>query len=394
MTEIPSAIPVPPSPQEPALAKIKLDAEGRIDEDVTCRRCGYNLRSLSPDGRCPECATAVGRSLQGDFLRFCDPDWVTKLASGMNWIVAGLIIGFIGGVMMSVGFAFAAGIGGGLTTSVAGVASIALAIIPLIGYWKITAPEPTGFATETGFNVRKLVRVTQVGTFATKPLGAFLPIATPVLRSVFNTLSPIISVIGFLAVFIYARRLALRIPNERLARHCRIVMWGLTSLTILILGAGFVVPMLLSRTMAITTTTPAGLAAMGYITTPPAATTTTSAPAALAATGNVTTAPATPLTPAETARLVALGYLTTAPAVTTSGPAVTITPVGGAGATVIPTGSFLGSGALVGTCVAGSGMLVFGIWSLVLIVWFRRQMLDAAKHARATWATNAPPGSD
>jgi hypothetical protein len=34
-----------------------------ISSDTPCMDCGYNLRSLSPDGRCPECGREVGASL-------------------------------------------------------------------------------------------------------------------------------------------------------------------------------------------------------------------------------------------------------------------------------------------------------------------------------------------
>ena len=57
---------------EAASDKLRLDAEGRVDEDITCRKCGYNLRGLPTDGACPECGSAVGHSTHGDLLRFCD----------------------------------------------------------------------------------------------------------------------------------------------------------------------------------------------------------------------------------------------------------------------------------------------------------------------------------
>ena len=41
---------------------LRLDAKGQLDQDLACRRCGYNLRGLSTDGACPECGTAVGQS--------------------------------------------------------------------------------------------------------------------------------------------------------------------------------------------------------------------------------------------------------------------------------------------------------------------------------------------
>src|SRR5512145_2761759 len=111
-------------------ADLTVDANGRIDMDVQCVSCGYNLRGLLPEGRCPECGTAVGRSTRGDFLRFCDPTWVEKLASGMNWIVANLIVAVVVGAAAG-GLAVAAqnqnyGIILGLIGGVVG----------LVGYWK------------------------------------------------------------------------------------------------------------------------------------------------------------------------------------------------------------------------------------------------------------------
>ena len=79
--------------------KLRLDAEGRVDEGITCRKCGYNLRGLTTDvfRVCPECGTAAGHSTHGDMLRFCDPAWVCTLANGMNWIVAGMGAAFKSG---------------------------------------------------------------------------------------------------------------------------------------------------------------------------------------------------------------------------------------------------------------------------------------------------------
>jgi len=50
-----------------------------------------------------------------------------------------------------------------------------------------------------------------------------------------------------------------------------------------------------------------------------------------------------------------------------------------------------GPGAILigaGGCLMGLGMLVFGIWWLVLIVRYRNRFNEAARMARATWATD------
>jgi len=62
---------------------VALDAAGAIAVDVPCRRCGYNLRGLKPDGRCPECGTDVRVSLV-TLLRAADPAWVRRLAHGAH----------------------------------------------------------------------------------------------------------------------------------------------------------------------------------------------------------------------------------------------------------------------------------------------------------------------
>ena len=38
---------------------VKYDADGRIDQDLPCLKCGYNLRTLFYDDECPECSTSV-----------------------------------------------------------------------------------------------------------------------------------------------------------------------------------------------------------------------------------------------------------------------------------------------------------------------------------------------
>jgi hypothetical protein len=45
------------------LGRMRLDAAGYIDQDRPCGQCGYNLRGLRPEGRCPECGTDVATTL-------------------------------------------------------------------------------------------------------------------------------------------------------------------------------------------------------------------------------------------------------------------------------------------------------------------------------------------
>ena len=41
---------------------VPLDSQGRINADVVCVHCGYNLRGLAADGVCAECGKSIGPS--------------------------------------------------------------------------------------------------------------------------------------------------------------------------------------------------------------------------------------------------------------------------------------------------------------------------------------------
>jgi hypothetical protein len=279
---------------------VHLDAAGHIDQDMTCIRCGYNLRGLSPDGVCPECGTAIGRSLHGDLLRFAPPDWVENLAAGMNWIVAAIIIGIAAGAL-SVVLSSAVGARG-----LGELIAHALGIVSVIGYWKVTTPDPGRLEQEPPVNARNLVRLTVVlnYVFGFARLGAGAIDRRVLIVAL--AIAGLSGVVNYFAIFTYARQLALRIPNLRLAGQTRIVMWGMVAVAVFAM-------LLLVSAMS---------------------------------------------TPASGAR----------------------PPRGGDTLVLL-------------ACSAGLGTLIFGIWSLVLLLWFRRELATAARQARQTWARPAFPAS-
>jgi hypothetical protein len=71
------------------VAHIRVDAAGRIDQDVPCLECRYNLRGLDPAGRCPECGHGNAQSLRGDYLHFSDRAWLKRLRLGAALVVVG-----------------------------------------------------------------------------------------------------------------------------------------------------------------------------------------------------------------------------------------------------------------------------------------------------------------
>src|SRR5204863_7208209 len=70
-----------------------------LETDVPCAQCGYNLRTLRADGRCPECGSDVGPSIwihrrkqqrrpqPPELLSAADPHWVRQLKVGAAFAV-------------------------------------------------------------------------------------------------------------------------------------------------------------------------------------------------------------------------------------------------------------------------------------------------------------------
>ena len=56
---------------------------GVVDRDLPCVRCGYNLRTLTAEGRCPECGAAVALTLTlGGVIEQSRPGYLRRLSWG------------------------------------------------------------------------------------------------------------------------------------------------------------------------------------------------------------------------------------------------------------------------------------------------------------------------
>ena len=69
-------------------------AAAQVTQDLTCVECGYNLRTLSYAGQCPECGMSVLVSARGDWLAGADPDWLRALVHGAWWLRASIFMAF------------------------------------------------------------------------------------------------------------------------------------------------------------------------------------------------------------------------------------------------------------------------------------------------------------
>ncbi len=124
-----------------------------IDRDVACASCGYNLRGLAPDGRCPECGAPIANSLRGNTLSSCDPRWLGRLRLGADLIRVGMIV--------SVGLVLAVVITSGMPPLRAWIL-LAFHVIAtglmIAGTWLLTQPEIREEAKSSGAKARRRCR--------------------------------------------------------------------------------------------------------------------------------------------------------------------------------------------------------------------------------------------
>jgi hypothetical protein len=232
---------------------------GVVPMDVPCRKCGYNLRGLPVEGRCPECGIAVGLSTYGDLLRYSDPTWLAKLRAGATLILWGIVVMVVTTVLLIVVVAIigirAAAAGGGTAAAATpphGMQAVLISLAGLPGYallfagsWFLTEPDPSGLGEDQYGTSRKLIRVTLGLGALNYVMGASAAAASVPARAfvgvqAVNFVFQIVSLVGTLAQLQYLKKLAMRVPDDSLAGRAQTLTWGIgvSYGSMLVLGFG------------------------------------------------------------------------------------------------------------------------------------------------------------
>lgn len=190
---------------------IDYDTSGRIDQDLSCLKCGYNLRGLSSQQICPECGEPAAQTIRGDWLEFSDPKWVRRLACGMRciiWTIFGTP--FLSFAILVIG-------------ERPFVAIMVSAYI--VAFWLITSPEPGRTDAEPGLGLRRIARYGSIfGVLMACLLGMAGLGDTRITSTMKAAPGSVFVWAAWFLILGYAARLARRIPDVRLARHSRLVV--------------------------------------------------------------------------------------------------------------------------------------------------------------------------
>jgi hypothetical protein len=226
----PQAAPLTPPPASSSVPPVS--EEVRIE--VACRRCAYNLRGLMSDGRCPECGTPVGLSLQGDLLRYADPAWLETLAGGLSLMLYGMLTVIAGGV--------AGNLLAGFTHPVAEhLLTLAGELVGVWGAVLFTRPDPSGLGEERYTNARRVIRICLAVGLVGSAMEAAATLVTAPLVTVLAVLAGIaetIDVAGAIAMLTYIAQIAQRIPAPQHVRRARALRWWLGGSLILLVVCG------------------------------------------------------------------------------------------------------------------------------------------------------------
>lgn len=208
----------PSMPPVPAMAAVAAQPLPEVlTTDVPCRKCSYNLRGLATLGRCPECGTPVGLSVLGDLLRYSDPGWLDNLRRGVSLIIWGIVAMIFGAVI------------GVVTVTMMGPVGFVLAmlagyVLNLIGWWLLTAPDPSGVGEDQYGRARQIIRVALIVGIVSTPmewLDTVMPDSVHPLLVLVRFGAQIMGVIGLFAQIRYLGKLAARIPDDALEKRAK-----------------------------------------------------------------------------------------------------------------------------------------------------------------------------
>jgi hypothetical protein len=208
-----------------------MNSADTLTTDVFCLRCNYNLRSLAITANCPECELPIAVTMEEGQLRFSSPEHLSTLHSAMIFLIFGSVLSLCYELVhLIVGFRNAW--------------ILSLIQLPaLMGLWWLATPNPHTAEVGLVTGLRKFLRVSvmiSIVDFAILLLPwakwRWMPLAYMFLLSITFLL---LGYAGEVALMLYVRVLADRIPNAKLARFAKQLAWAIAMIACLSVTAHF-----------------------------------------------------------------------------------------------------------------------------------------------------------
>lgn len=200
-----------------------------ICDDVPCVECGYDLRSLTVDSRCPECGRDVagsvaayedGRAASRDLLCSADVRWVRSVIHGMFWMTLAVVIG-ITALFLPLDLFLAR------DRKISAALSATYWVLSWFGVWEISRREPGNAPFKQAVALRVCMLTYAAVPFVAQQLPKFLVVGC-------------VLMIVPTSVLFYevVRGLALRMPSMGLAIQTRLLAFAMPFVSFIALMSG------------------------------------------------------------------------------------------------------------------------------------------------------------
>ncbi|MFQ5502744.1 MAG: hypothetical protein ACE5EQ_10655 [Phycisphaerae bacterium] len=278
---------------------VPLAREATVEGDVPCIACGYNLRTLSMNGRCPECGGEILASFRRSWLIFALPSWLGRLRTGVTiilWMLLGGIVSYIALVAVMIATIGPSGQAPSpfLIMGIMLFFGLGFTCVWLISVWYLTTPE-TGRKPNEALGrtviakwILGLSAMPIISTLAMMPITYYSMSTSPqfnaafIIPTLFMYAGGIAFQVGFFLLMIYMRRIARRDNRKGLGKMMSFLIWGMVGMLVLGLGWGLVIGVMAVSPLtpafsatAVSTTGPVAMSGFPYATatTGPAGTT-------------------------------------------------------------------------------------------------------------------------
>lgn len=134
----------PPADDTPAPDAARSVAAPRsqaLTFDLPCPRCGYNLRGLRENARCPECGSLVADAITGDWLVLAHPRWVARIEQGAMLSRLTALLALICAVLWLLHWA-APPPTSSLRREIPPAAMVVAYLLAMVSVWLLTWPNP------------------------------------------------------------------------------------------------------------------------------------------------------------------------------------------------------------------------------------------------------------